>query len=137
MACAWHAHGVRMACAYMHAMRMVYASAWCMHGMRMAACPWPPCLLRAGRALAVAVGEPLIDAVAAEGVAALDDDGIFLVLLAERALDHAAVVVDLLIGPAARPAAATGGCGLGEPVYLALQHVLLLLQPLDLHRLVA
>ena len=126
-----------MACAYMHGMRMVYASAWCMHGMRMAACPWPPCLLRAGRALAVAVGEPLIDAVAAEGVAALADDGVLLVLLAERALDQAAVVVDLLVGPAARPAAATGGCGRGEPGYLALQHVLLLLQPLDLHRLVA
>ena len=70
-------------------------------------------------------------------MAALADDGVLLVLLAERALDQAAVVVDLLIGPAARPAAATGGGGRGEPGYLSLQHVLLLLQPLDLHRLVA
>mmetsp|Transcript_82454 Transcript_82454/g.200061 ORF Transcript_82454/g.200061 Transcript_82454/m.200061 type:complete len:506 (-) Transcript_82454:290-1807(-) len=94
-------------------------------------------LLRAGRALAVAVGEPIVDAFAAEGVAALADDGVLLVLLAERALDQAAVVVNLLIGLAARPAAATSGGGRGEPGYLPLQHVLLLLQPLDLYRLVA
>ena len=42
------------------------------------------CLLRARWALAVAVGEPIVDALTAEGVATLDDDCVLLVLLAAK-----------------------------------------------------
>lgn len=86
-------------------------------------------------ALAVTQVKPVIDTLATEGVAALNDDGVLLIHLAERAFDHPPVVLELLCqilrdtSPSPSPSCTVGRSLM---IQLALQAVPLLCQPLDL-----